>query len=81
MSFRKLMQGSRGLKMSKPLKESVYDFIISYVSSNGFPPTQIEIADALGHSTRSAVQLALSNLEKENKISKVKGLARSIRVI
>ena len=59
------MQGSRGLKMSKPLKESVYDFIISYVSSNGFPPTQIEIADALGHSTRSAVQLALSNLEKK----------------
>jgi len=75
------MRGLRGLKMTKPLKESVYDFIISYVSSNGFPPTQSEIADSLNHNTRSAVQLALSNLEKENRISKVKGLARSIRVI
>ena len=45
---------------TKSLKESVFDFIISYSSSNGFPPTQAEIADGLGHNTRSAVQQALS---------------------
>ena len=64
MSFIELMKRLRGLKMkTKSLKESVFDFIISYSSSNGFPPTQAEIADGLGHNTRSAVQQALTKLE------------------
>lgn len=82
MSSIELMKRLRGLKMkTKSLKESVFDFIISYSSSNGFPPTQAEIADGLGHNTRSAVQQALNKLETENKIARIKGLSRSIRII
>jgi|TARA_R100000742_G_C4278758_1_gene101982 SOS-response transcriptional repressor LexA len=66
---------------TKSLKESVFDFIISYSSSNGFPPTQAEIADQLGHNTRSAVQQALAKLETENKIVRIKGLSRSIKIV
>ena len=71
-----------GLKMkTKSLKESVFDFIISYSSSNGFPPTQAEIADALGHNTRSAVIQALTKLEVDKKITRIKGSSRSIRIL
>ncbi len=83
MVLAKLMLELKGSKMPKhgQLKDSVYNFILSYVSSNGFPPSQAEIAENLGHNTRSAVQLALGQLEDENKIVRVKGLFRSIRII
>ena len=67
-----------GVKMTERQKE-VYDFIVSYIQENLFPPSHSEIGQAL-FMTRTAVCYHLKNLRKKNLIEIKNNAPRGIEV-
>ena len=45
-------------------QREVYEFIVSYVDSHGYPPTVREIGEAVGLASPSTVHAHLANLER-----------------
>ena len=64
-----------------PLSQNVLAFIKEYMEREKFAPSQIEIKEHFKHKTLSAVQLSLKRLEQLQKIERVRGKGRSIRLL
>tara|TARA_Y100001970_G_C13528302_1_gene506408 strand:- start:161 stop:376 length:216 start_codon:yes stop_codon:yes gene_type:complete len=64
-----------------PLSQKVLAFIKEYMEREKFAPSQIEIKEHFKHKTLSAVQLSLERLEQLQKIERVRGKGRSIRLL
>ena len=64
-----------------PLCQKVLAFIKEYMEREKFAPSQIEIKEHFKHKTLSAVQLSLKRLEQLQKIERVRGKGRSIRLL
>jgi repressor LexA len=45
-------------------QQEVYDYVVSYVDSHGYPPTVREIGEAVGLASPSTVHAHLANLER-----------------
>ncbi|HEV2903181.1 MAG TPA: helix-turn-helix domain-containing protein, partial [Gaiellaceae bacterium] len=45
-------------------QREVYEFVLSYVDSHGYPPTVREIGEAVGLASPSTVHAHLANLER-----------------
>ena len=59
----------------------IFEFICSYISEYGFPPTLGEIAQNEGFKSNSGVIRHLDKLEKWGWIERYHGNARSIRIL
>jgi SOS-response transcriptional repressor LexA len=58
------------------------DTIADLIDQNqGVPPNYKQLQKALGYTSNSPVQQLLSRLEAANKITRIKGVARSIRLV
>ena len=64
-----------------PLSQKVLAFIKEYMEREKFATSQIEIKEHFKHKTLSAVQLSLKRLEQLQKIERVRGKGRSIRLL
>ena len=64
-----------------PLSQKVLAFIKEYMEREKFAPSQIEIKEHFKHKTLSAVQLSRKRLEQLQKIERVRGKGRSIRLL
>ena len=64
-------------------KMQIYNMqnIKEYMEREKFAPSQIEIKEHFNHKTLSAVQLSLKRLEQLQKIERVRGKGRSIRLL
>lgn len=58
-----------------------YQFIISYIQENGYPPTVREIADGIGVASTSTVCNRLIKLERDGWIKTKLSSPRAIKVI
>jgi repressor LexA len=54
----------RGRQMLTQRQREVYEFVVSYVDSHGYPPTVREIGEAVGLASPSTVHAHLANLER-----------------
>jgi repressor LexA len=54
----------RGRQMLTQRQQEVYDYVVSYVDSHGYPPTVREIGEAVGLASPSTVHAHLANLER-----------------
>ena len=63
-----------------PKQKSMLDFIESHVESEGYPPSQSEIARAFGFSSLGTVQNYLVRLEKAGRLSRSWNAKRGITV-
>ena len=62
-------------------QREVYDFIASFVQSNGYSPSFEEIGDGLGLSSLATVHKHISNLEKKGLLKRDYNRSRSIDVL
>ncbi len=63
-----------------PKQKQVLDFIDSHIESEGYPPSQSEIAQAFGFSSLGTVQNYLVRLEKAGRLSRSWNAKRGITV-
>ncbi len=73
-----VIQSGRKLKMGS-LEKSLLDFITGFIRKNGYPPTQLEAAKALGVS-RKQIQRALIHLEEYGYIERDRMISRGLRL-
>lgn len=59
----------------------VLNYIKTYVHSEGYPPTRIEIAEAFEFKSPNAAQEHLRALVRKGAITLSRGVARGIRVL
>lgn len=59
----------------------VLEFIRSYISYNGFPPTNFEISKHFGWSSDNAANEHIKTLSSKGAISMARGVARGIKII
>lgn len=57
------------------------EFIKAYMAENGYAPSFVDIMDATGEPSKDGVTRTLSRLTNAGLISRVPGVARSIRVV
>lgn len=62
-------------------RESIYAFLVKYITKNGYAPTVREIGEAVGLSSSSSVVNQLAMLEMLGKIHVEKYKSRAIRLI
>jgi len=62
-------------------QRQVYDFIASFVQTNGYSPSFEEIGDGLGLSSLATVHKHISNLEKKGLLKRDYNRSRSIDVL
>ena len=65
----------------KELRERMYQFIIAYVTNNGYSPSISEIGDSVGLKSKSSVRSHLMILETDGKIKVKIHSPRAIKVI
>jgi repressor LexA len=58
------MFDQRGRQMLTQRQREVYEYVVSYVDSHGYPPTVREIGEAVGLASPSTVHAHLANLER-----------------
>lgn len=63
------------------VREEIYNFLIKYMTENGYAPTVREIGEAVGLSSSSSVVNQLAMLEMLGKIHVEKYKPRAIRLI
>jgi repressor LexA len=68
------------MKELTPRQNEVYDFVIAYSNSHGYPPTMREIAGHLGVNGNLGIMKHLAALEKKGYIVRSAGSSRGIRV-
>jgi len=61
-------------------QRAILSFIAERLSTDGFPPTQLEICAAFGFAQNATAAYHLKALEEAGEISRVPGAARSIRL-
>jgi repressor LexA len=61
-----------------PRIERAYQFIRGYLAEHGYGPSTREIGDACGISSTSIVDYYLEDLERQGRITRTRGIARSI---
>lgn len=61
-------------------QQNVYDFIAKTISDHGYPPTRVEIAQALGFRSPNAAEEHLRALERKGAIRMVRNTSRGIRL-
>ena len=64
-----------------PKQKAVFDFIVSFSESNGYPPSQQEIARAFGLKSLGSVQNYLVRLIREGVLAKDWNARRGLRVL
>lgn len=69
------------VKMITDKQQQVIDFITSYKSIHGYPPTQSEIATAIGVKSSNAARQHLLALERKGLIEFKPYISRGIRVL
>lgn len=64
------------------VREKIFNFIISYITEHGYPPTVREIGDGVGLKSTSSVQRHMNRLLKEGRIKTDAGIGcpRAIRI-
>lgn len=62
-------------------RERIYNFILDYISRNGFAPSVREIADGTDFGSTSSVYRHLLDLEDEGKIKMKKKSTRTIKLV
>ena len=62
-------------------QRQVYEFIGSFTDQNGYPPSIREIGNAIGSKHTANARLHVEALCKKGFITKVPGLARSLRIV
>ena len=62
-------------------RQSVYKFLVDYITENGYAPTYREIADGTGLKSKSTVYNHLQILEMMGKIHMDKNKQRAIKLI
>lgn len=67
--------------LGKENRKSVYDFIVKFITNNGYSPSTREIADGVGLKSTAAVYNHLLILEKVGKIHMEQGKTRTISVV
>ena len=65
------------MRMSSDFTD-IYDFLVSYIQSRGYPPSVREIGEAVGLKSPSTVHFHLKHLEEAGVIEKGAGKGRAI---
>lgn len=60
------------------MQQRIYDFLVSYIQSRGYPPSVREIGEAVGLKSPSTVHFHLKHLEEAGVIAKGAGKGRAI---
>ena len=60
------------------MQQRIYDFLVSYIQSRGYPPSVREIGEAVGLKSPSTVHFHLKHLEQAGVIAKGAGKGRAI---
>lgn len=60
------------------MQQRIYDFLVSYIQSRGYPPSVREIGEAVGLKSPSTVHFHLKHLEEAGVIEKGAGKGRAI---
>src|SRR5690606_11715589 len=60
---------------------AILDFIASRIDADGLPPSQTELARAMGSASVRAAQYHLETLEQAGAIERIPGKARGLRVL
>jgi repressor LexA len=63
-----------------PTRQSLLDYLRRYIAAHGYPPSQLQIAAALGLKQNRSARLHLEALAREGHIEWVPGQARGIRL-
>lgn len=63
-----------------PIRQALLDFLRQHVAEHGYPPSQMQIAAALGLRQNRSARLHLEALAREGLIELVPGQARGIRL-
>ncbi|MFN2469667.1 MAG: transcriptional repressor LexA [Gaiellaceae bacterium] len=61
-------------------QRQIYDFVVQYVDSHGYPPTVREIGDAVGLASPSTVHAHLANLERAGMLRRDPTKPRALEV-
>ena len=61
--------------------EKILEFIDQFIKLNGYSPNMREIGEAVGISSTSHVSYWIDRLVEQGKVTKVGGIARSVRVV
>ena len=59
----------------------IYEFIVDYMTTNGFAPSFRDIADGVGLKSLSSVSNHMLNLEKEGLIKTIQDCPRAIKLV
>ncbi len=76
-----IMAGQATIDQGIERRKKIMIFLRSYAKKNGFSPSVVEIAEAVGLSSKSAATHHLLILADEGKISMKDGKYRSIKVL
>ena len=68
------------MKLLTDRQKQILEMISLFIEKSGFPPTRIEICEALGFKSPNAAEEHLKALEKKGAISMVHGASRSIKI-
>ena len=78
------LECSAGVDMANRLgiqrREAIVEFIRQYTDSNGYPPSTRELESGCGLKSPGAMNYQLLILEREGKILRAPGKARTIRL-
>lgn len=80
MLNQRLVQREREVAMAElsKMQQRIYDFLVSYIQSRGYPPSVREIGEAVGLKSPSTVHFHLKHLEEAGVIEKGAGKGRAI---
>ena len=68
------------MEMLTPRQKQVYDFVVSWTSEHGFPPTVREICEAVGLSSTATVHSHLKALENKGYLKIAQAKSRAVTV-
>ena len=68
------------MKTLSPKQQQIYDYIVSFSSEHGYPPSVREIGEHVGLKSPSTVHFHLKGLEAAGLITKAEGKTRAITV-
>ena len=68
-------------KSSRSQRERVFQYVVSHLDENCYPPTYDEIREAVGLSSRSHVDYYLKSLEADGYIQRIPRTPRGLRVV
>ncbi|NBW00121.1 MAG: transcriptional repressor LexA [Betaproteobacteria bacterium] len=69
------------MKTLTPRQQEILDLISAHIAKTGFPPTRMDICNALGFKSPNAAEEHLRALERKGAISLSSGTSRGIRLL